>query len=389
IRTLDLFIANYPADGGCDEGSSYWYRAGGSLFDCLEVLHAASGGGIHIYDEPLIREIGRFMLKAYISDDYFVNYADGAARHSGIPVCLYRYGERIADQGLSALGRRLHRQGRQQGVLLQADSLYRELQELACYERLTAAGDEEVFLQDTWMPDLQIMTAREACGTADGFYLSAKGGHNAENHNHNDVGQFIVYLDGKPLLVDPGVGTYTAQTFSEQRYEIWCMQSSYHNLPAINGFQEQAGREYRAQSCGYEVKPERAGFTVELAGAYPAEAGVEQWRRSVALHRAGTAKVTLEEDVLLREETACIAMHWITPCLPSVEANCELRLFSDGQEAARVLVAGPPLQCRIERIELADEKLRSIWREPQLYRIVWMPESSIKAATWQFSIFRG
>ncbi|RXZ84057.1 heparinase [Paenibacillaceae bacterium] len=387
MRTLDLFIANYPADGGCDEGSSYWYRAGGSLFDCLELLYTASGGKISIYDEPLICEIGRFMLKAYIADDYFVNYADGSARYSGIPVCLYKYGERIADAGLTSLGRRLHRERRKQGEFLQADSLYRELQELACYEPLTADEKGEVFLQDTWMPDLQIATAREASGSADGFYLSAKGGHNAENHNHNDVGQFIVYLDGKPLLVDPGVGLYTAQTFSDQRYEIWCMQSSYHNLPAINGFQQRAGREYAARSCDYEVKPEQASFAVELAGAYPVESGVESWKRSLILDRTKTSKITLEEDVILREETDNIAMHWMTPCLPQVEVNNELRMFREEREVARVHISGPPLKCQIERIELVDEKLRHIWGQ-HLYRIVWMLDSKVKSTMWQFSIFR-
>ena len=28
----------YHDDGGCDEGPGYWFRAGGSLFDCLELL---------------------------------------------------------------------------------------------------------------------------------------------------------------------------------------------------------------------------------------------------------------------------------------------------------------------------------------------------------------
>lgn len=35
---LDRYIAELPDDGGCDEGPGYWGVAGGSLFDCLEVL---------------------------------------------------------------------------------------------------------------------------------------------------------------------------------------------------------------------------------------------------------------------------------------------------------------------------------------------------------------
>ena len=34
IRSLEIFLNSYSEDGGCDEGASYWSRAGGSLFDC-------------------------------------------------------------------------------------------------------------------------------------------------------------------------------------------------------------------------------------------------------------------------------------------------------------------------------------------------------------------
>ena len=99
-----------------------------------------------------------------------------------------------------------------------------------------------------------------------GFYLAAKGGHNAESHNHNDVGNFIVYADGRPVLIDAGVGTYTAKTFSPQRYEIWTMQSAYHNLPTINGFLQKDGRQFRAENV--VIQSRRCGRDV-FAGSLP------------------------------------------------------------------------------------------------------------------------
>ena len=51
------------------------------------------------------------------------------------------------------------------------------------------------------------MTARVTERSSDGFYVAAQGGHNAESHNHNDVGNFIVFLNGKPVIVDVGVET--------------------------------------------------------------------------------------------------------------------------------------------------------------------------------------
>lgn len=68
-----------------------------------------------------------------------------------------------------------------------------------------------------------------------GLFFAAKGGYNNESHNHNDAGTFSLYLHTTPVFIDAGVGTYTRQTFSSERYTIWTMQSNYHNLPMING----------------------------------------------------------------------------------------------------------------------------------------------------------
>ena len=49
-----------------------------------------------------------------------------------------------------------------------------------------------------------------------GFFFGAKGGFNAESHNHNDVGSCVMYFDGKPCLIDLGREEYTAKTFSSK-----------------------------------------------------------------------------------------------------------------------------------------------------------------------------
>src|SRR5690606_10513971 len=100
--------------------------------------------------------------------------------------------------------------------------------------------------RDVWFPDLQVMIARDKAGSADGFFVAAKGGHNQESHNHNDIGNYIVYYDGLPLLIDVGSGTYTKRTFSAERYDIWFNCSDYHNVPTISGVRQQAGARFKA-----------------------------------------------------------------------------------------------------------------------------------------------
>ncbi|MDQ3655733.1 MAG: hypothetical protein M3457_11720, partial [Chloroflexota bacterium] len=72
LTGIDAFLAGYHADGGCDEGISYWGRAGGSLFDCLDLLARASDDELNAFDIPLIQEIGRYVYRAHIGGAWYV-----------------------------------------------------------------------------------------------------------------------------------------------------------------------------------------------------------------------------------------------------------------------------------------------------------------------------
>ena len=98
------------------------------------------------------------------------------------------------------------------------------------------------------------MAARDREGSADGLYVAAWGSHNAQSHNHNDVGNAIVFVDGAPVLVDVGRPTYTSQTFSSRRYDIWAMQSAFHNLPTVNGQMQKDGRAFAAKNVVYQAR---------------------------------------------------------------------------------------------------------------------------------------
>lgn len=139
-------------------------------------------------------------------------------------------------------------------------------------------------VKDFYFPDWDVVIAREETN-AKGFYFTAKGGDNNEHHNHNDVGSFMLYYDGKPVFMDVGVGTYTRQTFSPERYSIWTMQSNYHNLPLINGVAQKAGGEFKATGSNYHLKNNQVCFQTDIAAAYPKEAAVKSWERSFEFRR--------------------------------------------------------------------------------------------------------
>ncbi len=370
LRSLDCFIDGYPADGGCDEGPVYWTRAGASLFDCLELLHWATGGKVNVYDQPLVRNIGQFVYRAHISGQWFINFADASALLSPPAELVYLFGRRIGDADMQAFGARAAAD-RAHAVHV-PENPTRSLPALFVQEELAAAPAAQPLLRDVYLPDTQVFVARDQGGSDKGLFLAAKGGHNAESHNHNDVGQFMVYADGKPLLIDVGVETYTQKTFSPQRYEIWTMQSQYHNLPTINGAQQQPGREFAARDLAYQAADNAASFGLDIAAAYAPQAGAVSWRRTLTLNRG--RDVVVEDRYELRDRPGELVWTLMTPCAAAIEAGA-IRLSPRG--LARGMVCGQgrvefdpaAVSAEVETIAIADGLLRSVWGDT-LFRIV-------------------
>jgi len=258
MRSLDNFINIYPDDGASDEGPGYWGRAGASLFDNLELLRSATNGTVDIYRAPLVRNMGQYIYRVYIKDQYFVPMGDASAKITPDAELVYQFGKRIADPVMQGFGALLAQ--RRGAYRPGASSPGRILPALFVAREIATAQASEPLLGSVWLADLQLMAARSIPNKAQGLYVAAWGGHNAQSHNHNDVGNFIVYGDGKPVLIDLGVETYSAKTFSSQRYEIWTMQSAYHNLPTINGVMQAAGREFQAKAVSFNETANRVTF---------------------------------------------------------------------------------------------------------------------------------
>ena len=293
-QATQAFIDAYPEDGGCDEGPGYWDRAAASLFEVLRLMPDFQG------DMDKIRKMAAYAYKTYIGNDYCVNFADAHENKAVQQInIVYPFGLWLNDQTMREFGAYL---GHQKNILTDPAALYdksgnfptlsRELFFLHHIRDFIAEKPREPLLKDVWLPDLQIMTARRG-----NLFVAMKGGTNGESHNHNDVGSFVVYLNGEPLFLDPGVGEYTAQTFSKDRYSIWTMQSQYHNLPQINGFDQKDGKEYATTVISHKD----GQVTLDLAKAYPTEASVKSWKRSVTAMKSG---ISVTEDYELYDYIA-------------------------------------------------------------------------------------
>jgi hypothetical protein len=370
IRSLDRFIDLYPRDGGCDEGPGYWSVAGARLFDSLETLHSVTSGQIDLFDDSLIRNIGRYIANVQIHDRYFVNFADADAIISPSSSLVYRYGKRIQDPELMNMGayfanlEDVATLGVQERLNHPANHIAREIPALLSVGELLEDDPVAPLPRDVWLPDIEIMAARDRSGTSDGFYVAAKGGHNAESHNHNDVGNCIVYIDGKPLIIDPGVGIYSIETFGPNRYDIWTMQSAWHSLPTIDGVMQAAGKCHAAREAVYTQDDAQATFSSDIADAYPDAAGVSSWKRSVTLERG--KEIRIHDSYRLTRQVDEIALSLVTPCCVSFEDGRILlteNTLSDDRKSGegKVLYDSDQMTASVEEIALEDTLLQDMW----------------------------
>ena len=286
MRMLDSYLAVMPKDGGCDEGAGYFNVAGSSLLDCLEAIYDATGGKVSFYHEEHIRNIGTYPVKAHIAGPYYLNFADCDCKPTINDMPLVRYGMRTGNMELAALGAAIHEMNG--GIIRVQDTPQMNRRLYGIFDQIPELPEISMpaYME---MPNLQVYAWRKGS-----IYAAIKGGCNGESHNHNDVGTFIVYVDGPPQVVDMGNMLYTAKTFGPERYTLPNTRSGNHNLPIIGDVEQQEGVQY----CAEVIYADDTGAEFELAAAYPKEAGAMSIRRTFTPSETG---VELHDTIALNE----------------------------------------------------------------------------------------
>ena len=366
-RSLDRFVEAYAEDGGCDEGPMYWNFAAGCLFDSLEMLYEASGGAFDLFGDPAIHKLGAYITKVHVYDLRFVNFADSPPEVPVDGALLYRYGTRVGDASMRALGAHLYR------LLDRYDpedtlrlKIFRTLATLAeCPSIRDVPGPSSTPVA-SYLPRLQLAVARERPRAGDGLLLAAKGGHNNELHNHNDVGNVIAHLDGRPVLIDVGMKQYGKETFTDRRYEIWAMRSDYHNVPLINGCLQMHGVESEGRDATFIETDDAVVFGVDIAAAYPAAARLVRWRRTSVLSR-DAATIHVRDEFGFDRGDNRYEQRFMTACPPRmVEGDVVLDVAPD---RSVVLQAAPrPDRITLHAFALGDRHLQGAWGDT-LYQI--------------------
>ncbi len=367
IRSADIFFFSYPQDGGCDEGPKYWNMAGGTLGMFIKTLADLSEKRINFTNIRKMHDIGSYLSKVHVGGNSFVNFADATVVCSADPAKLFAFGTLYNDLSLKQFAAYFFKSNWNGAQKIQSDEINVFLHNLMLADTLLRIEPGAPLKEVNWLPDLQIVSAREKQGSEGGLFFAAKGGHNAESHNHNDIGNFVLFLDGKPMIIDVGIGTYAKETFSEDRWKIWNIRSLWHNCPLINGQQQPNGSKYVADKVQFRSDGRKTFFTLDLAKAYAPEAGVSRWLRSFIYDRK-TPALEMREDYGLSVSRGPTELSFITH-LPLNRLGDGLVIIGNGSK--RLKMKYNPLQFDFDLAtqELKDPRLIQPWGK-QVQRII-------------------
>lgn len=370
MESVDKFLNYIKADGGCEEGPSYWGHAAGKTLDYLKLLSDITNGNVNIFHEPMIRHMGEYISRSYVGNGWVVNFADASAKGGGDASLIYRFGKAVDSEELKGFAALMRKPG--QAPFNERD-VYRTLAALTIDKELQQTTPAHAIPDFIWYPETQFCYL----SSEEGLFLAAKGGYNAESHNHNDVGTCSVWMNQTPILIDAGVGTYTRQTFSSKRYSIWTMQSNYHNLPMINGMPQRYGRKYKAT----DVRVSPNNFSANIAAAYPKEANVKRWTRS---YRLNGKQIRINDSFELTETTAPNIVNFMTWGKVDTTAIGKVRIEVNDLNAELTYNA-KQFELAVEPVKLTDRKLSDVWGK-QVYRLSFKAKEQVKKGNYSFTI---
>ena len=272
---FDKLLAAMPGDGSVPGGLDEWGAAVEPVMDMVMMVLSVSRGRVDVRHEKQLQLLCHFPVFCHIAQNWFINPGRHLMRPPLDSALLFRMGDYIGDEALCDLGVFLRRESAQRPE--QPDKwLMHRAADVFNDDIMEHASARPPFRRQGYFNAAQMMVARGEEDSEHGLALAAHGGSNGALSAHPDAGDFVLFCGGEPVLVDAG--------FLED--------TMFHNLPVIEGQGQSMGASFGAQDVSCRLEEAYALLSMNLAGAYPAQAGIYEWQRTVIFERReGTAQL--------------------------------------------------------------------------------------------------
>jgi Heparinase II/III-like protein len=329
-------------DGSSSEGVSYWQYGLINYVALAEFLYTLSSGSINLFATEKMKRIASFPLKLQLSGSNFASFADCDERVLFHPGILARLAKRTGEDALLTL--------LADPVELESDwRLPMMLRDILWWD---GNRPQAVPLTNAWLPSAGIARVVEDIAPELPLVLTIKASHNDEQHNHNDIGSFLLHVAGENVLTDPGRGLYSRDYFSAKRYDNIFANSYAHSVPRIDGELQGTCRAFSGKLLEAPENGETDRQVVlDFAAAYACpdlSSALRELRLSTEAD--GTGTLWLRDTFVFAEKTHEVEEAFVTWLECEIDGATAL-IYGQHTETSLTIEQAPGLNFQLERLE--------------------------------------
>ncbi len=334
VDNLPLAIREYGPDGGWAEGPGYWAYATSYTVAIIAALDSSLGQDFGLSRIQGFSKAGDFPYFTAGPNDLTFNYADSPDKAQRSPDLLW-------------LARRFNRP---EWAAFARPEASDEARALLWYQPTGAKPPQPP--PDKYFGGVEVATTRSGPG-ADAFFLGLKGGDNAANHAHLDLGTWVLDGLGERWIFNMGGDDYNLPGyFGGQRWTYYRLRSEGQNTLIFNpsGAPDQEPSA-KAKITHFEPGPAQ---TFAIADLSAAARSIVKHQRGWMLRRAaaGVNAGPQQPQVLVQDEfelKAAGQAWWFAHTMAQVELP--------DQRTAILTLHGRQLRARILAPETAAWQL--------------------------------
>ena len=189
LEIADRYLMGFDKDGCCMEGYAYW--AYGFSYYCYfaDLLKNYTNGKIDLFSDPRVHAIAKFQENCAINDTQCIRFSDCGEYFKPAPFLSHFLKNVYPDVQIPSL----------------------ELDASSAITLRDFLWPDPALAVSTMKPESKIY--REAqwfIYRSDAYNFACKAGCNAESHNHNDVGSFMISKGGRVTFTDRNGQLYAA-----------------------------------------------------------------------------------------------------------------------------------------------------------------------------------
>ena len=341
---IQYFLKSFTPDGYCSEGIGYWNYGFGHFLMFSETVRQATGGHLELLANPAALQPALFCKRAEILNGVFLTISDctPGSKPDGqfVRFLSDRLGFTTSENAKAAFVK--------PDASLSATLLFSFLPHLlpsVAHSSLAAESPAR-----SWFPQGGVLVCRPDFADSVQFAAALKGGNNAENHNHNDVGSFSVVSQKCMAICDPGAEVYTARTFGPHRYDSKVLNSFGHAVPVVAGQLQRTGAEARAIVLETNFSASQDLLKLDISSAYQ----VSELKRleRTFLFKRGTSTSLLVRDSIAFTEPRSFESGLVTWSDWKRISEHQIRLSDPlGSVDVQIDTDGLPFSIKSERID--------------------------------------